>query len=168
LDINSNNFPEQDLSIFSRFINLKKLYIDNVNEEKIKKGVYNHFKGGLEFLKSLAKLETLVISNTDIDSGLEHLPDNLKNFSCSTDYRKDAKCQNIYNLFADENGKVETETDKNGNKCIINFPQKLQAYKQKPQVKAEVEQTLTAEQITAEQLNQQLAKHNYLTGFANT
>ena len=39
------------------------------------------------------------------------------------DKRKDAKVKTIYNLFADENGKVETEYG-----SIKNFSQKLRVY----------------------------------------
>ncbi|CAG8477977.1 5227_t:CDS:2 [Scutellospora calospora] len=85
----NNNFPEQNLSIFSHLVNLEELYID--------------------------------ISNTDTDRGLEHLPDSLEKFYCLANRRKDAKCQAIFNLFANEQGIVETEYRK-----IKNFPQKLQ------------------------------------------
>ncbi|CAH1766990.1 24152_t:CDS:2 [Entrophospora sp. SA101] len=82
----------------------------------------------LSMFSHLVNLEALVIdiSNTDIDSGLEYLPDSLKNFYCSAGLREDARCQTIYNLFANEQGKVETE--KYGR--IKKFPQKLQNYKQ--------------------------------------
>jgi len=128
LDVSSNNFPEQDLSVFSRFVNLEGLIIGNINQgkEKIEKEIYNRFKGSLEPLKNLSKLGKLVINNTDIDSGLEYLPNSLESFFCSADLRKDAKCQTIYNLFTSAKIEVETKEDSAGNKCIINFPQKLQ------------------------------------------
>jgi hypothetical protein len=78
LDVSNNNFPEQDLSVFSRFVNLKMLNVHNNNEEKIKKEIYNRFKGNLEPLKNLSKLGKLVVNNADIDSGLEYLPDSIK------------------------------------------------------------------------------------------
>ncbi|KLL03563.1 MAG: hypothetical protein MRECE_13c028 [Mycoplasmataceae bacterium CE_OT135] len=74
LNISSNNFHEQDLSMFGHLINLESLWINNNNQERINQGVYNRFKGSLEPLKNLNKLRELNISNTDIDSGLEHLP----------------------------------------------------------------------------------------------
>src|SRR5947209_19733438 len=94
LNVINNNFLEQDLSVFSRFVNLEYLGVGNYNnQEKIKQDTYNRFEGSLKPLKNLVKLETLTISNTDIDSGLEYLPDNLKDFYCLADLRKDAKCQ---------------------------------------------------------------------------
>jgi len=44
----------------------------------------NKFFGSLEPLKNLTKLKKLDISGTDIDSGLEYLPENLK-MICSSD-----------------------------------------------------------------------------------
>jgi hypothetical protein len=69
----------------------------------------NKFKGSLESLQNMSKLETLNINNTDIDSGLEYLPDSIKYFDCSVNERKEAKVKAIYDLFADEKGEVETE-----------------------------------------------------------
>ena len=141
LHIRSNNFPEQDLSVFSRFVNLEGLSISNWNQEKIDQGIYNRFKGSLKFLQGLRKLERLSISDTDVDSGLECLPDSIETFYCTTDCKKDAKCKSIYNLFANDQGVVETE----GYGYIKNFPQKLQEYKQKlqeqSQQQAQIQQT---------------------------
>ena len=67
------------------------------------------------------KLSFLNISDTDLDSGVEYLPESVEHFYCSVSERKDAKVKAIYNLFADE--------AENGN--IKNFPQKLKEYKQK-------------------------------------
>ena len=41
------------------------------------------------------KLETLDISNTDIDSGLEYLPNSIKMFDCSVNQRPEAKVKKI-------------------------------------------------------------------------
>jgi len=86
-------------------------------------------------------LERLSISDTDVDSGLEYLPDSIETFYCTTDCKKDAKCKSIYNLFANDQGVVETE----GYGYIKNFPQKLQEYKQKlqeqSQQQAQIQQT---------------------------
>jgi hypothetical protein len=90
LDVSNNNF-EQNLSVFEEMVNLKELRIENWKQEKIKQGIYNHFTGSLKPLQNLTKLERLNISNTDIDSGLEYLPDSVEYFSCSVDQRKDAK-----------------------------------------------------------------------------
>jgi len=92
-------------------VNLKSLVLCN-----------NPFTGSLEHLKGLSKLvECLNIDDTDIDSGLEYLPESIEKFYCSADKRKDAKCQAIYNLFANDQGKVETYGG-----SIKNFPQRLQ------------------------------------------
>jgi len=54
-------------------VNLRELYLSG-----------NKFTGSLEFLKDMNKLEELDINDTDIDSGLEYLPDSLeRGFNCS-------------------------------------------------------------------------------------
>jgi len=63
INLSQNNIT-QDLSLFSKFTNLRELVIG-----------YNDFCGSLEPLKNLRKLELLAITDTDIDSGLEYLPD---------------------------------------------------------------------------------------------
>jgi len=83
-------------------------------------------------LQNLTKLRTLYIPGTDIDSGLEYLPDSVRTFDCELYYRKDAKIKAIRDLFANERGIVE---ESGGN--IKNFPQKLQAYKQKLQAQSQ-------------------------------
>jgi hypothetical protein len=65
LRINENKFPPQDLSCFSRFTKLERLYISN-----------NSFYGSLKPLRNLSKLQELNINNTDVDGGLEYLPKN--------------------------------------------------------------------------------------------
>jgi len=84
ISIEGNNFPLSDLTPFSRFVNLKKLYLGNLDEKKINQNIYNRFYGSLEPLKSLTKLEFLSIRSTDIDSGLEYLPNNIEEFHCYT------------------------------------------------------------------------------------
>ena len=69
------------------------MWIESTSEEKINQGIYNRFSGSLEYLKNLSKLTDLNISNTDIDSGLEYLPESVKHFWCSADLRKDARCK---------------------------------------------------------------------------
>jgi len=73
LYLNSNNLSTQDLNYFREFINLEDLNINN-----------NRFVGTLEPLKDLTKLRYLHIENTDLDSGLEYLPNNIALFYCST------------------------------------------------------------------------------------
>jgi len=62
---------------------------------------------------------------------LEHLPESVENFHYSISKKKDAKVKAIYNLFANEQGIVETkkEKDQYWGKYIKNFPQKLQDLK---------------------------------------
>ncbi|CAI2188901.1 12744_t:CDS:2, partial [Funneliformis geosporum] len=67
LFLENNNFPTQNLEIFRQFSNLTHLALYK-----------NRFYGSLEPLKDLTKLEVLTIDNTDIDSGLEYLPDSLE------------------------------------------------------------------------------------------
>jgi len=51
----------------------------------------SYFSGSLEPLKNLTKLRELDISNTDIDSGLEYLPDSIKEIKCFSSQEKDAR-----------------------------------------------------------------------------
>jgi len=90
LKISDNNFLVSDLTIFSAFINLKGLWIGNWEAEKIAQGIYNRFRGSLAPLQDLGKLKELFISNTDLNSGLEYLPDSLTRFYCSADKRPTA------------------------------------------------------------------------------
>lgn len=96
LDIGNNNFAPSDLSLFSKFINLKVLSIGADKEEKIKLNKYNRFYGSLEPLKSL-KLNTLDIRATDINEGLEFLSDSLDSILCEP-VRDDAKVKTIHEL----------------------------------------------------------------------
>ncbi|CAI2197297.1 6033_t:CDS:2, partial [Funneliformis geosporum] len=164
LEISNNNFSNNcDLNPLSSFVNLKELGLGNKNDsyERIRQGVYNHFIGSLEPLKNMNKLEKLDISNTDINSGLEYLPDKLEIFYCLTSERPEAKVKAIYNLFANEKGIVEEE-ELIGS--IKDFPQKLQKYKtslQIPQIKAEIDKILATNNFNSEQLVQQLISDNH-------
>jgi len=95
LNIVGNNLPEQDLSVFSKFINLEVLLVGNGDQEKIKQNIYNRFAGSLEPLKSLIKLKKLYISNTDIDSGVEHLPTSLEEIYCSSFIRPNSQVKEV-------------------------------------------------------------------------
>jgi Leucine-rich repeat (LRR) protein len=117
VDLNDNNFPKQGLVMFSKLVNLEKLYLGNYSvylrddkriQEKINQGFYNQFTGSLEPLKNLTKLEYLDIRNTDLDHGLEYLPGSVKNFCCSAKEMPQAKCQVLTNLLVNEQGIVET------------------------------------------------------------
>jgi len=119
LDIKSNNFPEQELLMFSQMINLKGLSIGNFDKEKIEQGIYNRFEGSLEPLKDLNKLEYLYINDTNIDSGLEYLPKSVKRFECLANQKENARVKKLEQalkgkvVFEDvfEDGKKEWEKD---------------------------------------------------------
>jgi hypothetical protein len=96
LKIDDNNFPAQDLSFLSHLVNLKGLQMGNIMSwEDLNPEIYNHFSGSLKPLKNLTQLETLNISNTNLDSGLEYLPFSLKSFSCPADKEKDVKVKTL-------------------------------------------------------------------------
>jgi len=96
LELEGNNF-NQNLSFLKGAINLESLTL-----------VSNDFEGSLEYLKEMGKLWELNINDTHIDSGLEYLPESVKKFHCLAKKRLKARCQTIFNLFADEQGEVET------------------------------------------------------------
>jgi len=58
--LTDNNFPQQNLSAFSKFVNLEKLRVGNYYRET-KRGTYNRFIGSLKPLNDLNKLEELEI-----------------------------------------------------------------------------------------------------------
>jgi Leucine-rich repeat (LRR) protein len=82
LHVGNNQFPSQDLSLFSRFIKLEVLNLQN-----------NNFTGDLELLKDLINLRSLDISDTDVESGLIHLSDQLESLFCRVE--KKVRCQKI-------------------------------------------------------------------------
>jgi Leucine-rich repeat (LRR) protein len=73
LYITNNNFPPQDIEIFSKFINLKYFYLAN-----------NNFYGNIQSLQNLTKLEKLGISDNKIIGDLEYLPNSLSEISSIT------------------------------------------------------------------------------------
>lgn len=109
LSIHNNNFSQQDLSCFSRFINLEYLYIDNGEKERITENIYNRFYGSLEPLKNLKRLKLLDISETDVGSGLEYLSLSLKKIECNSKTGK--KCLKIRKEL-EEATKIEGVTEK--------------------------------------------------------
>jgi len=96
LILSDNDFSGQNLSFLSHLVNLYRLEIGNIMSwEEVNPDIFNCWVGSLEPLKNLTKLATLEISNTDIDSGLEYLPDSLTSFDCSADKREDAKVKEL-------------------------------------------------------------------------
>src|SRR5437764_7301857 len=71
LNLGDNNFPVQDLTIFTPFTELKRLRIAEVHKP-------SNFVGSLKPLRNLSKLEIISIGGTDISHGLEYLPDSIK------------------------------------------------------------------------------------------
>ena len=95
LSLHSNNFAEQDLSFLSKFINLEQIFLDNCDEEKFEKGIYNKFSGSLKPLQNLKNLELLSIGNTNISEGLEYLPEKFRKIGLTTSWQVDSGCAKI-------------------------------------------------------------------------
>jgi Leucine-rich repeat (LRR) protein len=64
LRLDNNDFPAQDLSCFSHLTGLNRLFISN-----------NPFYGSLKPLRHLTELREISITDTNVDSGLEYLPE---------------------------------------------------------------------------------------------
>ncbi|CAG8579840.1 9238_t:CDS:2 [Rhizophagus irregularis] len=96
--ISDNNFSRQNLEFLEPFTNLSHLYLGTSNKELIQRGIYNRFQGSLKPLRNLKNLVKLDIYETDIDSGLEYLPSNLKSIIIdrSEPYRKEAKVNQLF------------------------------------------------------------------------
>ncbi|CAI2196497.1 16216_t:CDS:1, partial [Funneliformis geosporum] len=82
LHVGNNHFFPQDLSLFSHFIRLEVLNLEN-----------NKFVGSLKVLKNLVNLRSLDISNTNVESGLIYLSDQLESLFCRVE--KGVRCQKI-------------------------------------------------------------------------
>jgi diadenosine tetraphosphate (Ap4A) HIT family hydrolase/ATP-dependent Lon protease len=92
----SGNSIHNDLTIFTRFVNLETLGLETQNySENFIKEKGNKFYGSLEILKDLTKLKELYLSNTDIDSGLEYLPENVEEIHCSRQKRPESRIRKI-------------------------------------------------------------------------
>ncbi|CAG8597663.1 63_t:CDS:1 [Ambispora gerdemannii] len=89
LSIHTNNFHKQNLSFVSKFIKLQQLFLDNCDEEKFEKGIFNKFIGSFKPLQDLTELEILSIGKTDIDSGLEYLPESFRKIGLTTSFQAD-------------------------------------------------------------------------------
>jgi hypothetical protein len=89
LIIDNNNLTEQNIEVFGKFINLEDLRLGSTDPDK-----RNHFVGSLESLKDLTRLEDLDISNTDINEGVEFLPNGVKRISYSVT-RPESKLKEI-------------------------------------------------------------------------
>jgi Leucine-rich repeat (LRR) protein len=93
LNLSYNKLEPTDLAVFSPLVNLTNLDISD-----------NKFFGSLEFLQNCTRLKYLDISNTNINQGLEYLPESLETF--------------LYSSSADSNFQVqiiEKEINNQGN-----------------------------------------------------
>jgi hypothetical protein len=95
LDISSNKFSG-NLTLFSRFVNLKELQLHN-----------NLFFGSLKPLRDLKKIRCLNIGSTDISHGLEYLSDSIEKFDCSFNARIDARVSDIWEELEPFEGEVK-------------------------------------------------------------
>ncbi|CAI2175667.1 14110_t:CDS:2 [Funneliformis geosporum] len=95
LNLSDNNLPEKDLSVFGRLSKLKGLYIGGNNKNHFAQNIYNKFFGSLRPLRNLAQLKDLLIDNTDINGGIEYLPEKLRHISYSTERRSESKVKEI-------------------------------------------------------------------------
>ena len=96
LNCSNNNLTKLDLTVLGKFINLEKLMLGNSEKEKIKSGIYNKLSGSLEPLKNLTKLRFLCIEATDIDSGLEYLPNSLNEAKYDSDTETPKKGARVF------------------------------------------------------------------------
>ncbi|CAI2168951.1 2370_t:CDS:2 [Funneliformis geosporum] len=121
LFIGSNNIQKTDLKFLRRFINLEYLSLGNNGEEKIQKGEYNRFYGSLEPLSEMWILEYLDVSNTDINSGFEHLPE-LVEVNNSFQERPESKFQDSLN-YKELKKKYYEKSQKSQEWLNKNYPQ---------------------------------------------
>jgi len=79
LSIYNNNIQFTDIEIFSKFVNLRSLSIGTriIREDPFAMGKRNKFFGSLSCWKNLDKLESIDFEATDVNEGLEYLPESL-------------------------------------------------------------------------------------------
>jgi len=95
LNISNNNLPTSDLTIFSQMKNLRELEIGKTDKNKVNQNIYNRWVGSLKPLKDLSELKELNINNTDIDRGLEYLPESITRLDCSFAERPKSRVSDI-------------------------------------------------------------------------
>ncbi|CAG8698165.1 6464_t:CDS:2, partial [Ambispora gerdemannii] len=69
----------RELDLTDQRESLTHLHVGDNNFPK-QEEIYNKFNGSLEPLKNMNKLSTLHIENTNINSGLEYLPESINHF----------------------------------------------------------------------------------------
>jgi hypothetical protein len=100
LEIFNNNIQPTDISFFSKFVNLEELRIGNSPSNREKR---NRFYGSLKAYQNLTKLRGICIEATDINEGLEYLPESLAKATQERNYysiecqphNTNAKCKAI-------------------------------------------------------------------------
>lgn len=100
LELYNNNFQEQNLTCFSKFINLEKLFLGKIMHDYggnwASRHLYtsecNQFSGSLKPLQNLTKLKILDITNTNLDFGLEYLPESLEEIHCDISQSSETRC----------------------------------------------------------------------------
>ena len=114
LIIYNNNIQPTDISIFSKFVNLKMLKIGTM-EIGLERGKNNKFYGSLKAYQNLTKLEVICIEATDVNEGLEYLPNSLTEatrggmyhrIECSP-HNTNAKCKAIQDQLRPFNYDIE-------------------------------------------------------------
>nr|CAG8502374.1 3140_t:CDS:2 [Entrophospora candida] len=80
--LNLNGAPNLEIVdlYYGKLVSLNYLKLGNWDDRLNEMGINNRFYGSLEPLKNLTKLEHLSVANTDIDSGLDYLPNSIKSF----------------------------------------------------------------------------------------
>lgn len=140
LQMDNNKNCQQDLSVLSKFVKLEYL---NINDSSL--------YGSLEPLNNCRSLKWLGISDTDIDSGLEYLPDSVETFYCSPKEQK-SESKKVKS--------VEQELRKFGESEDENFASLLPVWKKANPEKDKIAQhALQIKQLQAKvsQLESQLA-----------
>lgn len=98
LAVNDNNLAHQNLEFLSSFSKLFGLYLGTDDKGRIQQGIYNRFYGSLKPLQNMNKLGYFKINNTDIDSGVEYLPESLKSILIDhpEPHREEAKVNQLF------------------------------------------------------------------------
>lgn len=115
----SGNSIYNDLTPFSHFTNLEELdlgsygnYSYHGESSEREKLMLNKFYGSLKPLQKLKQLKKLNISNSDIDSGVEYLPESLEEIYCSNKERLESKVKEIEKELANEESYFFYESDR--------------------------------------------------------
>ncbi|WNE41386.1 MAG: hypothetical protein AM1032_000126 [Mycoplasmataceae bacterium] len=100
INIWNNNLDNVDIDVFSNLNKLMRIHIGNSSIERIQEGIYNRVHGSLKSLKELKNLVGLYIQNTDINDGVEYLPNCHCEIFYSTEKRPNCKLVEIEEAIA--------------------------------------------------------------------